>query len=153
MNIFVTHKNPAHCARALDNVRLNKMTVETAQIISTVLRITYHDETPALYRPAYRHHPCVKWAMKRPEHLVWLIHLFFEYTNEYTRRFQKVHLSEATLASHLTDVLSILPPLTTEIDFYNGSAHKELPVFEAYRLTLREKWQQDALKGRPPRFS
>ncbi len=153
MNIFVTHKNPADCARALDNVRLNKMTIETAQIISTVLRMKYHDESPLLYKAAYLHHPCVKWAMERPEHLTWLIHLFLEYTNEYTRRFHKIHLSETTLTAHLTNILCILPPLATDISFYNGSAHKELPVFDAYRQTLREKWEADILKGRPPKFS
>ncbi len=153
MNIFVVHSNPTICARTLDNVRLNKMIVETGQIISTVLRTKYNDKTKKLYKAAYLNHPCIKWAQENPQHLVWLIHLFFEYTKEYTFRFHKVHLTEKTLNKHLRNILKNLPPFTTQIKFYNGSFYKKLPVFKAYRLTLKEKWKQDTLKGRPPHFN
>ncbi len=153
MNIFVTHKNPKDCALFLDNVRLNKMIIETGQIISTVLRTQYHDNNPILYKKAFIYHPCVKWVQEKPEHLVWLIHLFFEYTHEYTRRFRKIHKTQRTLGSYFKSVLKYFPAFTTRIHFYNGSLYKNIPLFKAYRLTLYKKWEQDRLKGRPPKFN
>lgn len=98
MNIFYTHSSPDLCAQNLDNQRLVKMVLETAQILCTVWysRGWHLDEGAAdlLYRPTHRNHPCVKWACD-PQDLYanyrWLAEHLFHLASEYTRRYDKEH--------------------------------------------------------------
>lgn len=48
MNIFATSSNPRDCAQSLDDKRLVKMTLETTQILSTVMHLSGH---AGPYRP------------------------------------------------------------------------------------------------------
>ena len=72
MNIFVVDKNPIEAARALCDVHVNKMIVESMQMLTTALKqsgILAPDELP--FRKdgitrysgnAHPHHPCTKWV-------------------------------------------------------------------------------------------
>ena len=61
MNIFVISQNPDECAQALDDLRLNKMILETAQLLSTAIR--FHGYTGNLaYKATHINHPCSIWA-------------------------------------------------------------------------------------------
>ncbi len=93
MNIFATSECPTKCAEYLDNRRLVKMVLETAQIISTVIYkqdIKYHFINQ-LYKPTHMHHPCVIWAGKSEINLRWLFQHFQALCLEYTKRYNRVH--------------------------------------------------------------
>ncbi len=57
MQLFVTDINPAVCARHLDDVRLNKIIVESAQLISTSHPELIHKP----YKATHINHPLVVW--------------------------------------------------------------------------------------------
>jgi len=108
MNIFVLDEDPAQAARYLDDVRLPKMCVESAQMMASALRrhgVT--DEQMPLtkkgtpYKGGYKHHPCTVWAGDSRCNFVWLALHAIEQCKEYTRRFGKEHACYGPI-NHMT---------------------------------------------------
>lgn len=146
MNIFATSADPAEAARALDDLRLNKMIVESCQILSTVLHRTARG-SPGLYKPAYLNHPVVLWAAADPRHYAWLCRHLRALLRERAFRRQPPHKSARLLPLLCRHAHARRRPA----EFCNCTPHPELAdVHAAYRLTLMEKWRQDR---RPPRWT
>jgi hypothetical protein len=140
MNIFATSPNPLDCAIALDDKRLIKMILETAQLLSTAIH-QYDPDNPALYKPTHTNHPCAVWVREDKRNFQWTIRHFAYLSEEYTARFGKTHASMTRLALTLDRELSTLPPPT---GFVNCTPYKELTdVHEAYRVCLLHKWNTD----------
>lgn len=152
MNLFVTSPNHYECAIALDDKRLNKMCVETAQILSTAL---WHRGIidVNLYKPVMIHHPIVLWAKEKDENL-WFTYLnFCSLFTEYFHRFNKKHatskncflfyqlvyksLEKEDLVKHL-DFCNCARNTSLNLDFTNVS-----DVFQAYRMYLNARWKTD----------
>ena len=136
MNLFATDPDPVASARALADRHVVKMTLETAQILSTVLRAQGIAD-PALYRPTHIHHPCTVWASS-PSGLAWTLAHGLALATEYARRFGKVHGSERVIRLAAEHVPEAPPPedfVACVPDDLCG-----LPVHEAYRLTLARKY-------------
>jgi hypothetical protein len=98
MNIFVLDEDPAQAARYLDDVRLPKMCVESAQMMAASLRRhgATDEQMPLTkagkpYKGGYKHHPCTVWAGDSRANFVWLALHAIEQCKEYTRRFDKEH--------------------------------------------------------------
>ena len=98
MNIFVLDEDPVKAARYLDDVRLPKMCVESAQMMASALRRhgATDEQMPLTkagkpYRGGYKHHPCTVWAGDSRANFVWLALHAIEQCKEYTRRFDKEH--------------------------------------------------------------
>lgn len=97
MNLFwletdsLGHLDPDASARSLDNCRINKMAVETAQILSTAVRLNsfvFPDEKfSLLYEPTHRNHPCVKWAAESSANFELTVRLGFALCREAHRRY------------------------------------------------------------------
>ncbi len=140
MNIFVIDADTARCARALDDLRLNKMIVETAQILSTVMRTAGY-KGDDIYKSTHKNHPCVLWAGESTENYKWLLLYMSDLVEEKYNRTQKHHKSYE-IFNTLCGGAKLLPqgPMTP---FVNCTPHKNLPTIEAYRLTLIEKWTKD----------
>ena len=160
MNIFVTDSSPLESARALDDRRLIKMTLETAQLLSGMLWVTqYWDER--MYRPTHLKHPCAQWAAADQYNFIWLGQHGRALGSEYMWRFNRAHKSSAVTHTCLRKIypsllempLDWFPNLTK---FANCSMFKENPdTIQAYRDTLNVKWQNDKIKpkwtqGGPP---
>lgn len=96
MNIFILDKDPETCARQHCNKHVVKMILESAQILSTVVRKHWDINDDRLYRPTHFNHPCTLWA-KSPENFFWLYKLGKELAKEYTHRYGKTHKSERVL--------------------------------------------------------
>ena len=60
MNIFVTEPCPVKSAQGLCDKHIPKMTLESAQMLSTAWRIhgEQYAEDQGLYKQAYLNHPC-----------------------------------------------------------------------------------------------
>lgn len=152
MNIFTTSYNPTKAARALDDSRLGKMILETAQMLCTVLNLEAGKQvTP--YKNSHATNPLVKWAAEDDAHWKWLWDLGEALGNEYIFRQGKKH------ASHLIiQGLDFRAPRKMKVTrqpkrWHNAAAHKKLgldfkhlPVKQAYRLYLIERWR---LQGEP----
>ena len=146
MNIFAVGPDPVQCAQALDNRRLVKMVLETAQMLSTALR-PRDPLNPVYYKATHANHPCTRWVMADPAHLSWTIALFFAYSNEYTHRFGKTHASDLKLGDSFRNHYEKSDPPR---EWCNCTPFPDAPPFDAYRLTLIAKWRQDAP---PPKWT
>lgn len=96
MNIFYTHETPKLCAQALDDLRLNKMIIESCQMLNLTLQTlgvpeeewcNKVDGTKYLRTRRHLNHPCTKWTMSSRKHYEWLL----EHTNELAKEFKYRH--------------------------------------------------------------
>jgi hypothetical protein len=161
MNIFAISKDPKECASYLDDKRLNKMILETAQILSTALiRLGYSDDRELLYKPTHQNHPCILWACKSYRNYHWLLSYGFYLHSERSKRFPNKpdHKSVETLKScsaiiyHNLELFTAVP-LTP---FPNCAANQSLgisykhmdDVHMAYKLYLNDRWDMDKIEPR-----
>ncbi|MEE3233433.1 MAG: pyrimidine dimer DNA glycosylase/endonuclease V [Candidatus Latescibacterota bacterium] len=94
MNIFVLHNDPETAASMVCDKHVVKMILETAQMMCTVVASHGHD-TP--YRPTHKKHPCTLWAGKSRANWSWLIDHGMAMSEEYTRRYGRVHKSQSVI--------------------------------------------------------
>ena len=167
MNIFAVSRHPRVCARALDDKRLNKMILETAQIICTVINEQSGSQvTP--YRSCHVNHPITKWAGDHQDlnPIRWLYALGIAYGEEIIYRRGRKHSCHLVLEG-LTfrwPYLAMFTLKMDEDDFYNGARHRKLgldfthlPTFKAYKAYLNTRWPGDKRKPiwtrrSPPRW-
>lgn len=153
MNIFAVSRHPRKCARALDDKRLNKMILETAQILCTVMnQQDGRQSTP--YKSSHVNHPITKWA-KDIHHQRWLYALGLAYGEEIMYRFNRKHAC-LTVIEDLAkrNVYLTMCDHRLSIDqFYNGARHQtlgldftHLRVDRAYRAYLNARWPGDKRK-------
>lgn len=154
MNIFVVSLDVETCARALDDKRLNKMILETTQLLCAVINLNEGSQvTP--YKTSHANHPITKWAAEDIYHQRWLWQLGVAYGNEIIYRKGRKHSCHLVLEG-LTfkwPFLAMVPRRLDEDEFYNGARRKDLdldfthlPVRKAYRNYLAAKWPNDKRK-------
>jgi len=156
MNIFAVSRHPRKCARALDDKRLNKMILETAQILCTVINEQSGEQvTP--YRSSHKNHPITLWASSNEDlaPIRWLYRLGIAYGEEIIHRRDRKHACHKVIEdlAERWVYLSMIEEDLTEDQFYNGARHKglgidysHLPVFKAYRKYLNTRWPGDKRK-------
>jgi len=106
MNIFALDENPATAAGWHSDRHVVKMTLETAQILSTV----HHAfGNPVRYKPTHPKHPCTIWAGASVANYRWLVALGMALAAEYTVRYGKTHACAALFDGELSNP----PPLLT----------------------------------------
>lgn len=142
MNIFVSDLCPVKSAIALDDKRVVKMTLESAQLLCTVLGKGYS--------PTHVNHPCTKWAAASPSNTYWLYRHFLALAAEYFFRYGKKHASYeviATIDKPLREMADVPPPHLFIV--CPGSDGISDPT-HLYRSILAAKWRTDK---RPPRWT
>jgi hypothetical protein len=107
MNIFVTSPCPKESAIVLPDRHVNKMILETCQMLSIVASdkwghgygtLPKTDGTPyKTDKGAFRNHPCTKWAAETIDNAYWLIKWGMNLCDEYTLRYNKTHSCYNTL--------------------------------------------------------
>lgn len=139
MNIFVTDRNPYGAAKWLDDKRLNKMIIETVQLLSHVFN--------GPYKLTHKHHPCAKWVLLNDKHAAWLAKYLWGLDTEYHKRFGKRHLSADKFSNHigLLKWLQLKERSTKDIEFCNCTPYKDIEVTRAYQLYLNDKWDNDKI--------
>jgi len=157
MNIFATSDCPTVSAQNLDDKRVNKMILESCQMLGTALRVhgTPEAELPTTkagkpYGKTHQNHPCTLWAGATQGNYMWLLEHMEALCNEFHERMHHTHACEANLGILRKGVQYI--PQGTRQEFQNSSQFKEIrDVCEAYRMTMRFKW--DHLDKTPPKWS
>ncbi len=99
MNIFVLSKDPRQAARMHADAHVVKMILETAQILSTVWRLSSKAVPPGTYRATHRGHPATVWAGTTPANYLWLAELGAELCREFAYRFGHTHASAKVLSA------------------------------------------------------
>ena len=155
MNIFVTNNCPKISAEALDNKRVVKMVLETAQLLSTAIFINTHITYDNLYKPTHIKHPCTIWASLNLSNWDWLFQHFVALCQEYSFRYNRQHASEKIspyLLKYRTDIkhgamtafANCARSNALQIDFKHMK-----DACEAYKQYLIARWHHDKL---PPKW-
>lgn len=153
MNIFVTSKDPFESAKYLDDRRVNKMILESVQILSTALILKGID---APVRMSHVNHPCSVWCRSTRENYLWLCDHLEGLLNEKFNRYHKEHSYRKHL-DYLRQQSKHIPSLMLT-PFVNCAANKEYGLnFHnikdtclAYKLYLQERWKMD--RNTPKRY-
>lgn len=156
MNIFVSDPDPIVCARNLDDKRVIKMTLESAQLLCTALH-EHNAGNLAKYKPTHKNHPCNIWCRESRENYIWLLRHFEALAQEYSFRTGKQHKSYRELYPDLVNGIQKIPLLKLT-PFANCAARKDMnidykrmnDVHQAYRLYLADRWANDK---RPPKWT
>lgn len=137
MQIFMPYESIIKSLRALDDVRLRKQVLESAQLISNVLH-DYGCFSP--YKKTHPHHPLTAWLGVR-QNFRWHLRYFRAAAEEFEARFGKQHKS-------FVDLYPLGKGFDTNLlhekkwdGVYNNTPHKDEEVHRAYKKTLHEKWR------------
>ena len=156
MNIFLPSPDAVVCAQALDNKRVIKMTLETAQLLSTA---AYAHDMALGYKPTHFNHPCNVWTRRNRQNYSWLVEHGLALLDEYYYRFRKQHAS-ADVIHRAFDVRHAIPDKHPLEFTFNSSGYNTGDVFRDYQLCLINKWQNlDTLpcnwgsRGKPAWYS
>lgn len=155
MNIFVLDKNPVIAAEYMCDKHIVKMILESCQLLSTAHRVldgqkverqtkngrryTYYKLEDAtidsyIYKSTMINHPCTIWTRQSTRNYDWLCKHTLALCAEYTKRYNKTHVSES-----LADWLFRHPPLGLKIEGLTPFAqampeqYKNLDAIKAYR--------------------
>lgn len=153
MNIFVTDEDPRKSAKVLDDKRVIKMILESAQMLATSVNLA---GGKSVYKTTHENHPCAVWARETRSNYMWLVDHFDSLCEEYFRRFKKRHASWQHV-NHFYQNRSLIKEgrLTP---FVNCTAFEDVDnVYLAYRLCLTDKWSKDKrqpkwTKASPPEW-
>ena len=157
MNIFVTSPCPKESAIVLPDRHVNKMSLETCQMLSIVASekwghgygtLPKTDETPyKTDKGAFRNHPCTRWAAETIDNAYWLIKWGMNLCDEYTLRYNKTHSCYNTLLQayylfpkgKIDKVTSFARAMPDEYKLDNS-----IDTFTAYKMYVASKpWVKD----------
>lgn len=147
MNIFATSDNPYLCARWLDDKRLVKMILETAQLLCTAANFHGYS-TP--YKSTHVNHPCSVWARETQGNYEWLVDHFEFLCCEYYYRYGRYH--ECYKLMDIFDTVYLPDSYEYKLTPWpNCTEFKDISdVHKAYRKQMIAKWNRDKQAGRPP---
>jgi hypothetical protein len=92
VNIFALDQNPQAAATMLTDVHKVKMVLEAAQMLCGVF-----EPGIAPYKRTHYNHPCSVWARTSRRNFDWLVAHGLAIAAEYTKRYGKVHKSQAVI--------------------------------------------------------
>ena len=151
MNIFVTDDDPRISAINLDDKRVIKMILESAQMLCTAL----HEHGAghlAQYKATHKNHPANVWCRQTRMNYGWLLMHFVALSNEYTYRTGKVHKSFSLFPELLKGAAYIPDGKLTS--YANCAARSDINISykhidhtpTAYKKYLIDRWAKDKLK-------
>jgi len=133
MNIFILSTDPVEAAQMQCNKHVVKMIVEAAQLLTTPFP---PGVTP--YRRTHVNHPCGKWVRQSLSNYRWLVLHALALCDEYTRRYGRVHKTEAVIDWHLHNepdlVGHYLTPFARAIKEPWKTRSANMSAVDAYRL-------------------
>ena len=120
MNIFFLHPDPAIAAEMHCDKHCVKMILETAQMLCTAHRVLDGDkcaDQKGMYKTAHLNHPSTKWVRGSRLQYEWTYDLFKFLCDEYTSRYDKVHLTDKKFRKILSTppFFISVPPCSTDM--------------------------------------
>ena len=130
MNIFVLNKDPVIAAQEQCDKHVVKMILESAQMLSTAHRMLDATETRGpsksgktmvkkwifeddrediLYKAVHMYHPCTTWTLQSAHNYRWHYKHFVALCDEYTYRYDKVHVTDTRLRKPLERLPDNIP--------------------------------------------
>ena len=146
MNIFALSRCPMQSAWWLDDIRKNKMILESAQMLSTAVRVLSPDTDLSVYKVAYLNHTCTIWARQSRDNFKWLLshmsHLFLQKDGLHKSAnlltdFQKYADSGYFPSESLTPFANCARNLERGVDYSDVE-----DVHQAYRMYMNDRWKE-----------
>tara|TARA_R110002050_G_scaffold67139_1_gene145463 strand:- start:4240 stop:4731 length:492 start_codon:yes stop_codon:yes gene_type:complete len=146
MNIFAFDRCPMQSASWLDDIRKNKMILESAQMLSTAVRMLDPDTNLSVYKLAYINHPCSKWARASRDNFKWLLsHMSWLYNQKsgshasarLIPELQQYAENGYFSRDELTPFANCARNLERGVDYSNVD-----DVHQAYRLYMNDRWRE-----------
>ena len=107
MNIFALDPSPNKAAMYAMDKHVVKMILETAQILSTNMRLVGCTEFEGQYKSTHTNHPSTIWARSSRQNFLWLVEYLSSLGDEYTFRYEKKHTTIEKMAYVLDNRLRI----------------------------------------------
>ena len=150
MNIFATSPSPDTSALWLDDVRKNKMILETAQLLSASVRINSMSKAwgDKVYKLTHTGHPCCVWTCHSKGNFRWLLDHMIALAAQWGRHKSADLIPVFEDYYHhgyfLSDEQTKHPNCAANAD--QGLSFKHISnVHEAYQLYLNERWKRDTI--------
>jgi hypothetical protein len=163
VNIFAVDLCPITTAQMLCDHHVVKMTLESAQMLSTIQRL-HGNADERLYKPTHSKHPCTLWAQSCTSNYYWLHRHFHALGNEYTYRFGKQHKSHVTLVAllskapvslqrcaHITP-FALAMPAEIQQQACGHSVEESVRLYRLYYATKRDGMQMRYTKRTMPQW-
>ena len=142
MNIFVLSTDPNEAASMACDRHSIKMILESAQMLSTVLRQHGYDGDTYIYGQTHVKHPSTIWAGKTRANFDWLLEHALALCREYTARYGKFHKSEeilyrcGDLRGFIPEGSLTVPPKCMGLEYKMGGSNWK-DVVSSYRKYYR----------------
>lgn len=135
MNIFVLDFDIRACVEMHCDKHVVKMILEYAQLLSTAHHVLDEENAiPNIYKKTHVNHPSAVWARESSENYIWLYNLFKELCFEYTRRYNKTHLTQTKLLNILKQLpKNITVGKMTKFKLAMPDQYKSDDPIESYR--------------------
>lgn len=143
MNIFFLHRVPMICAHMHADIHVNKMLLESAQLMSTAHHLT---GGTAPYKSTHANHPCAVWVRESQLHYSYVYRLAHQLGVEFFRRYGKQHKTAVEVLPQLAKAPTSLPsiwrdpPLAMPDEFKGGDAvdsYKKYYLSKSSTMPLR----------------
>lgn len=143
MNIFVLNDNPIQAAQEHSDKLVNKMLIESCQLMSYTHILMGSAMLGHVYRRNKGHlkHPCTFWLQESRANYIWCYEFTCELYAEFRRRYGKTHLTgEETLPA-----LETIPPgytsnSRTRFALSMPEEFKQDNAVNAYQNYYASKW-------------
>jgi len=150
MNIFATSSCPIQSALWLDDIRKNKMVLETAQLLSASVRLNSMSAVwgSKVYKLTHTGHPCCTWTCRTKGNYRWLLDHMIALASQFGRHKSADLIPVFEDYYHQGDFMS-----DNQTKHPNCAANAEQglsfkhieDVHLAYRMYLNERWKRDTI--------
>lgn len=148
MNLFLPYSDAQTSVQSLDDKRVSKMILETAQLLSTAIHIVNPNNALPIYKVTHKNHPVGVWIRSSLQNYIYALNYFKVISEEHTYRTGNVHKS-SLLYPIFMQFIADNPtafPIAEQTPFANCTEFKQDEVHTAYKKTLLAKWQNDVRK-------
>ena len=152
MNIFYLDEDPVKAAKLQYNKHVVKMILESAQMMSAVVRLNGHDTG---YKLTHKNHPCTIWARSSLDNHEWT-HCYGNALNdEYRYRYGKEHKSIDQVVNKLPEPVNMqrvgftefglampdeLKDYDNPIQSYRDYYHLDKATFASWKYRDKPHW-------------
>ena len=141
--------DPSEAARALCSKHCVKMILESAQLLCTA-----HSAEDSPYKHTHVNHPCGKWTRASLSNYDWLLEHALEMCAEYTRRYGKIHKTQAVIEWCRDTVPEIhdigLTPFACAISDKTYHTNDIVTSYRAYYIGEKSRFAKWAPRAKPP---
>jgi hypothetical protein len=150
MNIFALWSSAHRSAESLCDIHVVKMVLESTQMLYTVWHVCTGTDIPWLpddrlppYKKTHERHPCVIWALASAGHYLWLLRHARALSDEYTRRYHKVHKCSEHIARLEASGVPRRQPIPVHVK--TGCRKRGRPMTQR---KIQDSWQRVAQRSR-----